>query len=61
MEGGDLVKADNNLLHGFRFSEVSDSGITAGAERLMLGRVEDLVDERFRTGRSWSSETLETG
>jgi len=48
MERRDLVKAGDNLLDGFCFDEVSDSGITAGAERLVLRLVEDLVDERFQ-------------
>jgi len=43
-----LVKADDDILDGFRLDEVSDSRVTAGAERLMLGIVEDLVDESLQ-------------
>ena len=48
MEVRDLVKADDEFPDGFRFDEVSDSSVTGGAERLMLGFVEDLADERLQ-------------
>ncbi len=43
-----LVKADDDLLDGFRLDEASDSRVTASAQRLVLGVVEDLVDESLQ-------------
>ena len=48
MEVRDLVKADDEFPDGFRFDEVSDGSVPAGAERFMLGFVEDLADERLQ-------------
>lgn len=43
-----VVKADDDLIDGFRFDEASDSRATTSAQRLVLGVVEDLVDESLQ-------------
>jgi len=48
MEGRDLVEAGDKVPDRFCFDEASDGSGTAGAERLVLGFVEDLVDERLQ-------------
>ena len=48
MQCRNLVKTDDDLLDGFRLDEASDNRVTADAERLVLGVVEDLVDESLQ-------------
>lgn len=45
MQCRNIVKADDDILDCFRLDEASDSHVAAGAERLVLGFVEDLFDE----------------
>ena len=48
MQCRNLVKADDDFLDSFRLDEARDNRVTANAERLVFGVVEDLIDESLQ-------------